>query len=112
VCTRCDFICLVDGCLLKGGCDAIAVAGQRVFVVEAKSGNVSREDAKDAARQLERCVTELGLYPHRRRVVLVLLYGRRLEKPAREYLRRECGLRKRGLPVVWRKCGRDLSEIP
>jgi len=109
-CSECDFICQVDGCIIKGGCDAIAIGKGKVLVIEAKSGRVSREDAKDAARQLKECLDRYFSHINKRKLKLILLHGKRLDKPARIFLQKECELRKQGFPVDHVKCGTDLSK--
>lgn len=111
-CSRCDLICLIDGCMCQGGCDLIAVEGERIHVIEAKSGRVSRSDAERAVRQLEECISKFKLdRVERRNLILIITYSKRLDGPARNYILRENPLRKRGYSIIYIRCGSDLSSM-
>jgi hypothetical protein len=46
-----------DGCVVSGGCDAVAVhmGKRRALLIEVKGGNIDQHDASDAVRQLKAC---------------------------------------------------------
>ncbi len=63
-----------------------------------------------AVRQLRECLNRYFSHADKRKLKLILLHGKRLDKPARVFLQKECELRKQGFPVDYVKCDKDLSK--
>jgi len=96
-----------DGCITKGGCDAVAICMERrkALLVEAKCGRIDEHDASDAVRQLSSCfeyyrdkLAGFHLIP-----IFLKEKGKRLESYARDKLI------KKGINIE--ESGKDLSLI-
>jgi len=108
-----------NGCLAKGGCDAIIVDNQRrrILLVEGKCrGRISADDAGDVIGQLRRCKEwlreRLGPNFGGYEVIYVVLHGsRRVERYAIKRLEKE-GRGKLGYPIQRKRSDEDLSKLP
>jgi len=96
-----------DGCITRGGCDAVAICieRKRALLVEGKCGRIDEHDASDAVRQLSNCfeyyrdkLAGFHFIP-----ILLKEKRKRLESYAREKLI------KKGINIE--ESGKDLSLI-
>jgi hypothetical protein len=96
-----------DGCITRGGCDAVAICMERkkAFLVEGKCGRISQSDANDAVDQLKSCFEYYGDKLRGFNLIPIFLKerGKRLEDYARDKLI------KKGINIE--ESGKDLSLI-
>ncbi len=98
-----------DDCVHDSGCDLIVVneRTKTVYIVEIKSGRLSRADAEDVVRQLNACAEYYRELTKNYRVKFILLRcnKKRLDSYAREYLLRS------QLRLLIKDCNIDLSNL-
>lgn len=111
VCSSCDYIVEHDKCVNNGGCDAIAInAHEKVtYIIECKHGRFGSADAEDAVRQLRKCVEYYKRESKGFNTMPIILYGKKVDSYAREYIIRAGHELKRRIRM--HRCGKDLSTI-
>lgn len=101
-----------DGCITRGGCDALAIcmARKKALLVEAKCGRIDEYDASDAVRQLKNCFEYYRDKLRGFHLIPIFLKerGKRLEDYAREKLKR-CPRQLRGIHIA--VSGEELSNV-